>query len=437
MELKKNMRILVLTSEVWNDKINGNNVISNWFDGFDAEFANIYGEPDAPYNNCCKKYFQITDKMMAKSIFFGKKAGIRLDYSEAEFGEMKPVAEKKPVKLYSVLKSVSGDFLRLIRELLWIWGRYDIESMKSFIDDFSPDIIFSIRMASCKMLRLEKIVSEMTDAPMVAFTGDDEYSLRQFKLSPFYWQNRFMVRKRLREMVSKYKLYYTLSQEQLEDYENRFGCRMRILRKCGIIDEECNIERSVNKPIRMIYAGKLYMNRWKALAEIVSCIRAVNRCEQKLILEIYTKDKITAKQNELLNDGYNSVIKGGVSQEELRDVYRNADIALHVESQQLQQRLLTRLSFSTKIIDCLFSGCAVMAYCWKEQSGWKYLKKEDAAMCIEKKEDLAYWINKMVEKPELISNYRKKAYDCCVRNHIKDTIQNNLMDDFCEAINNG
>ena len=51
------MKILVLSSEVWNDEINGNNVTSNWFEGMEAEFANIYCEPGVPYNRCCKKYF--------------------------------------------------------------------------------------------------------------------------------------------------------------------------------------------------------------------------------------------------------------------------------------------------------------------------------------------------------------------------------------------
>ena len=69
------MRILVLSNEVWNDKINGNNVTTNWFEGMKAEFANIYASPEAPYNTCCEKYFQITDTMMLNSIIKGLKAG--------------------------------------------------------------------------------------------------------------------------------------------------------------------------------------------------------------------------------------------------------------------------------------------------------------------------------------------------------------------------
>ena len=69
------MRILLITDEVWNDNIHGNNILTNWFQDFDAEFANIYCSPGQPLNNCCKKYFQITDSMMLKSMLSGKRAG--------------------------------------------------------------------------------------------------------------------------------------------------------------------------------------------------------------------------------------------------------------------------------------------------------------------------------------------------------------------------
>lgn len=427
------MKILVLSSEVWNDEINGNNVTSNWFEGMEAEFANIYCEPGVPYNRCCKKYFQITDSMMAKSIITKRKAGKVLEPTQYTL-DLK--AEEAPKKLYAFLKSISGDYLRFIRELIWLWGRYDILQMKAFIDAFNPDVIFTERMASCKMLRLEKIVSEICSAPMLAFTGDDEYSLRQFKFSPFYWINRFMVRRMLRQMVKKYKIYYTLSEEQLTEYKQIFPCEMKILRKCGDLKKTDFSLKKYEHPIRIIYAGKLYMKRWKTLADIAECLREINVSETNMILEIYTKDRITKKQKKLLDDGKNSFIRGPVSQEALAKIYSEADIALHVESQNKKQRLLTRLSFSTKIIDCLFSGCAVLAYCWNEQSGWTYLKREDAAICVDSKAELRKKLELINEKNELISEYAQKAYECCARNHCKKDVQERLLNDFYKVSSN-
>ncbi|MGL9837144.1 hypothetical protein EB22_01365 [Enterococcus faecium] len=423
------MKILVLSNEVWNDKINGNNVTTNWFERMKAEFANIYASPEAPYNTCCEKYFQITDTMMLNSIIKGVKAGKTLGRIETGTGVQESIAESEPKKLYRFLKSISGSFLRLVRELLWLWGKYDVAAMKQFVDEFQPDVIFSERMASCKMLRLERIVCSLTDAPLFAFTGDDEYSLKQFSLSPFFWINRFMVRKRLRENVKNYKIYYTLSLEQKEYYERIFGCQCKILQKCGEFDAEYE-NHIVHQPIKLIYAGKFYCNRWKVLGKIADAIRELNKDDLKMVLEIYTKDVPTKKQNRLLNDGQSAIIKGAVSQEELREIYHQADVALHVESDDLKYRLATRFSFSTKIIDCIFSGCAVMAYCWDQHSGLTYLKREDAGICVSSEQELKSVLHQICCDPSMICDYSHKAYLCGQKNHNRQQVQEMLLEDF-------
>ena len=427
------MRILVLSNEVWNDRINGNNVTSNWFEGMDAEFANIYASPEAPYNRCCKKYFQITDMMMLKSILQGKKAGKDLSNVDMDDHVHASTAEEEPKQLYRFLKAISGSFLRFVRELLWLWGTYDTAALKQFIDEFQPDIVFSERMATCKMLRLERIIYNMTKAPMFAFTGDDEYSLRQLSFSPFFWINRFMVRKRLRENVKHYRIYYTLSLEQKEFYERIFGCKCKLLYKCGEFQGEYR-EHQVHTPIRLIYAGKFYCNRWKVLGKIANALREVNKDGQKMILEIYTKDTPTRKQNKLLNDGFSSIIRGPVSQEELREIYRQSDVALHVESNDLKYRLATRFSFSTKIIDCIFSGCAVLAYCWDQHSGLTYLKRENAGICVSSKRELMNTLQRMCNEKNFIPDLAYKAYLCGAMKHSRQKVQEMLLNDFTTSI---
>lgn len=69
------MRVLLITSEEWNDYTFPNGVLTKWFTDFDVEVAQIYTSPGKPVNDICDKYFQITDAQMAKSIFGGRKAG--------------------------------------------------------------------------------------------------------------------------------------------------------------------------------------------------------------------------------------------------------------------------------------------------------------------------------------------------------------------------
>lgn len=427
------MKILILCDEVWNDRINGNNVLSNWFEDFDAEFANIYLSPGLPLNNCCNKYFRITDSQMIRSIIKGVRAGEIINEKENINSSLEKY-NSTDVKNIGFLRKYCGNTLRLLKNFVWTTGKYNNELLKKFVMDFNPDIIFSARYATGKMLRLEKQVLKYTNCPIVAFTGDNEYSLRRFEFSPVFWINHMYLRTKLKQMMPKYSLYYTLSMEQMEEYKKVFDTDIKVLMKCGNFEDEC-IKKSVALPIKIVYAGRLYMNRWKTLAEIGKSLKDINRDETKVILDIYTRDNISKKQHQVLNDGKNIFLKGGVHPEELKEIYKKADIALHVESFDLKSRYSTRVSFSTKIIDCLASSCAVMAIAWKQHSGITYLRREDAAICIDDLSKLHSTLTEIANDPNIVLNYQKSAWECGRKNHYKKEVQQKIYKDFEEIIN--
>ena len=178
----------------------------------------------------------------------------------------------------------------------------------------------------------------------------------------------------------------------------------------------------------MIYAGKLYCNRWKVLAEIGKALKEINKNEVKMTLEIYTKDATNQKQKNALDDERSIFLRQPVTAEQLKQIYADGDIALHVESDDLKNRLLTRYSFSTKIIDCLASGCAVMAVCPEIQSGYRYLRDEDAAICIDDEKQIIHVLKKITEHSEMIEQYREKAWKCGYQNHEKVRQQRQLLE---------
>ena len=424
------MKLLLITDEVWNDRIHGNNVLTNWFSGFEGEIAHIYCSPGLPNNASCRKYFRFTDGGMLKSILHHSyKDGQRVEQME-EPGETD--STWTDISRIGFLKKYMGNTLRLFKSFVWGFGQYDMEELEQFVKEFSPDLIFSARFATTKILRLERTVLEIAKCPIVAFTGDNEYSLRKFSLSPVFWMNELILRIRLQRMMTKYSLYYTLSEEQKQEYEDAFGIRIKTLYKCA--DKPEVADKSLHYPIRMVYAGKLYCGRWKTLSAIGNALREVNQDETRMILEIYTRDELKEKQKRLLDDGQNTIIRGAVKPEDIPKIYESSDIALHVESFELKHKLSTRVSFSTKIIDCLASGCAVMAIAWKEHSGLTYLKREDAAICIDDLQELTNVFNNLLYSPETITEYRKKATDCLNKNHLRQIIQKKLYSDFADIV---
>ena len=429
------MNILLITDEVWNDEVHGNNVLTNWFEGFPANFSNIYCSPGVPKNNVCMNYFQLTDKMMARSLLGSKRAGEKITVIKKKDNLIIKNVCNEDKKLYDLLKKVTGDFLRMIRQLIWVFGKYDMESLDKFLEEQKPDIIFAARYSSLKLLRIEKYVKSYLDIPIVAYTGDDEYSLSQIKISPFYWIYKLILRYKMRKQIPDYSLYYTHSIIQAQIYHQEFSIKTKTLLKTGDFKEK-NIHDIVNDVIKIVYIGKLYCNRWKTLGIIAKTLEKINKDGTRAILEIYTLDKITNYQKKLLNDRKNSFIMGGIKPDEIPNVYKNSDIVLHVESFDLKNKLLTKYSFSTKVIDSLASGCALWTIGWEKHCACKYLKENNCALVSTSKTEIESTLLHLVDNKKIILEYAKKAYIFGSKYLQKKFIQEQIKNDFEKIIKN-
>lgn len=430
------MKILIVTDEEWNDYVYGNGVLTNWFAGFDAEFAQIYCSPGKPVNQICDRYFQITDAQMLKSMFGLCKAGGRIykDDKAESIETNKQNAQRKGI--YGVMKKISL-WMRIpvvmVRDFIWHFGRYDTEALKSFVEDFKPDVVFCPRYVSPKLMRLEQIVAKFTDAPFIAWTGDDELLVLKKTFAPLYKVRNYYIHRMFAKHVSLYSHYLTFSEDQAREYRQMYGVKADVLYKCGDFPEEF-IGKAVGTPIRMVYAGRLYCNRWKSLAEIGKALQIINKDGIRMVLDIYTTEQLTPAQRKALSEDKYIYVKGRVAPSELVDIYRKADIALHVESMDRKNRLLTRVSFSTKIIDLMASTCAIMAICWEKHTGYQYLKEKDAAFCISRYEDILPQLQGICNQTSLISLYAEEAYNCGKNNHSRETIHNQIKRIFENVI---
>lgn len=426
------MRILLITDEEWNDSVYGNNVLTNWFAGFDAEFSQIYCSPGLPLNSVCHRYFRITDGEMVRSLFFGPKAGRNVSMPEDKKQQQLSKVNAQRKGVYGVMKKVSMVVhtpVMMLRDFIWRNGRYNKQALKEFIDEFNPDIVFCPRLITPKLMRLEKLVSTMNRAPFVAFTADDEATLMQVNYSPLYWMRRLWIRHKLKSHVKLYKHYFTFSQDQAEDYRREYGIPTSTLYKCGDFIGEYQA-KEINQPIQMVYAGGLYCNRWKTLEKIGEALKDINKDGIKIVLNVYSQDELTNAQKQALSEQNYIYFKGAVSTTELAEIYRKADIALHVESFDKKNKYATRVSFSTKIIDLMASTCAILAICWEKHAGYQYLHDHDAAFCVADYKDILPTLQHICQEPESIQEYAKKAWDCGSRYHDRMVIQNQIKGTF-------
>lgn len=417
------MRILILSQEAWRDDENGGNVLSNIFKGFNAEFAQIYCTDAEPSNNICKLYYQLTDKMMLDSIVKFKDAGLIKEY------ENYPKYTKPYVQYGYGIKKIHWYGIRLIRELLWKFGRWKNCNLKNFVLGFNPDVIFAPCYSFHYMMRLTEIVKSIYGVPVISYISDDFYTNVQISYDPLFWINHIFIRRHVRKVFRLYDLVYTMTDEQKAQCERDLHANMKILRKSGVFDKSKE-KQVVNTPIRFVYAGGLYLNRWKTLSVLADAIRSVNRDKTEAVLDIYTRGEISPEIKSKLDDGITSTIHPPVSMDELMDIYAKSDVALHVESFDKKYVHNVRLSFSTKIVDCMDSGCAVMAICDEKQAGFAYLKRNDAAICVSSLERIQSTLDELVKNRSIIIEYQHKAFELGRKNHLEEITRQMLVQDF-------
>jgi hypothetical protein len=421
------IKILILQMEAWRDDSGGGNTTNNLLKGMEAEFAHVYCSSELPDNDSCERYFQMTDFTAMNSFINRRPHGKALQLEGMSYDN--DIKEKEKEKIKFIKKFKLRDFFLFCKRVGWYHSVWKTNELEKFVLGFDPDVIFAPCYGFPFQLALTRHISQITNKKIITYSGDDNYSLKQFSFSPFFWINRFWDRHCLRKTYPFYDSFYSMSEVEIRELAPVVGKKMKILRKGLDVTSEFE-RRNVHEPIKMIYAGGIYLNRWKTLGEIVKILKKINADSVKIQLDVYSQDSLSVKERNILHDGRSSFFHGSVDREKLDLLYRSSDIALHCESFDLRQRMATRLSFSTKIVDGLASGCAIIAIASGDQTGLKYLESEDAALCVSKISDLECALVDIVKNPSEIVIWAEKARKCAIKNHDIRIIQKELYDDF-------
>lgn len=427
-------RVLIISEEGWRNEDNGGNVLSNLFGPLtdEFEFAQIYCRPVMPDNEVCHKYFHLSVVDMMRSVLKFKKFGYAFIYKRNEQAIDAKTSENAK-KAWLKLKQYQWGIFFLIRDLLFWMSRWRTKELRDFIMEYNPDIIFAPMYGSVYMHLIDRYVAKLTGKKLISYVSDDHLSYRQYSWSPIYWFNRLRLKKEIIKTSKYYSLLYTMTDEQKTEYEPILNVPMKILKKAKPF-KTAYFQEELHKPIRLIYGGNLSANRSQTLGAIREALQNININGKVAELVIYTQSHINSRIHKLLHDGENSFLMGEVSLEELTCQYYKSDILLHVESFNLQPRLQTRLSFSTKLIDLMHACRCVVAICWEESSPYRYLKRNDLAYCISSENEIESALKNLFENPYLISDYAHRAWDFGALYHNTEVVENELRSDLLKQI---
>lgn len=421
-------RIVVLTVNPWSDKLAFGNTISNQLGGWDSsKIANIYLRDGEIVNNCCKKYFKITEKNLIYSLIknkaFGSEIAITGDSSSCESN-----VRSKGASVVNRLKQIRSAYMLFLLELLWIIGFRNTKKLDDFLDQHDPDIIYFGNSHLIYSHRILHYIQKRTKAKVVVLYGDENYSFKSF--SPGKYIHQYFLRLWMRKTIFVSCLNYA-STPELADYFTKI-CRkkFKVLYKGVVFNRP--ISNVVTSPFKIVYAGNLLYGRWQSLALLVRAMEE-DEIRGNYILSIYTGTPTTNEmRGKLLSSS--STIHGSISHEKVKTELEVATIVLHVESFEEKDIQFTKYSFSTKITDCIQSGSCIMAIGPAEISSINFLQNSDSALIATNYNEIVYNLKKIIANPDLINYNRNRMYEFAKGTFDLRQVRHNLYTDLLELV---
>lgn len=420
------MRILTLSLNAWNNTIATGNTFSNFFNNIssDDEIANIYCRSEKIDNNLCHKYFRITETDIVKSIFRFKACGVSFSREEipvVSIGKQSILANDNTKGV--VLRKKRPASLLFLREMIWSWGTWKNKKLKKFLKEVNPDVIYMHGHSNWYMHKLLWFCAEQTGAKVAFYSGDDVYAYHRNGLLQklFHWK----MRKHFYKTFTKADVVFGGSSQLCEEYSKLFGRTIHPLYKtCNNLKVPTIKKRTI--PLQAVYSGNLLYGRDQVLVEMVKQIQIINKEELKIQLHIYSGTPLSQEYSNVLNDGKSCFYEGVRPFKEIVAILDQCDFSVFAESYNPEAIKLTRLSFSTKIIDYLESDSAIIVVGPQNIASIDYLKKSGVCVSIPELSSCMEVLAPICNNPELINEFVLKKYKYAQTYHSNPKLLDNL-----------
>lgn len=417
------MRILTISNVAWDDRNSFGNTMSNWFSEWkDIELCSIYTRGSLPNNNCCHHYFQVSIGDIARNLLTRYRIGRSFSRHEIDLVIKNDSAENHIIQTTIGWKR---GLLRLVVEFVYASRIWFNRKTQNYILDYDPDVVFCFALADSFRYTLLKYIKRNTKAKIVMWIADDVWGQVQnrYSLIDYIYRKRYAS---LFEMTDK---LYGASEMLCNEYSHIFGkCISPLYKGCTL--ELCKM--TTNQPIQMVYAGNLLYGRDQTLAFLAKQLRRINQPSRRIQLSIYSSTTVSKDVLEQLNIEGTSRMYGVRPYEEIKRIMRESDVVLHVESFSEEQMKNVRLSFSTKIIDCLQSGSLMMVIGPQGIASVEYPRSIEGVVVVDQLTQLIPTISYLIENPQeiitrarSINNYAREHHGIlAVRSRLKNDLHN-------------
>lgn len=420
--MSKEMRILTISLNAWNNTQATGNTFSNFFESHDDDmvFSNIYCRNEPYDNNICTNYYRVTEADIINALKDRTHVCGKVIIEDDIVVIPKHRKQRKNSLKDWLMHKYRPAFLLFLREFIWMTNKWKTIELDCFLKKISPDVIYMHGHNNRYMHNLLWYCQKKTNAKVVVFWGDDMYGIKSYR--PWQLLYHQWLRKKLRYTIEHADMLLGGSENLCMEYGKMFNRTFLPQYKiCNDIQFPNIISRE--KELDVVYAGNLLYGRKELLVNVVRKLIKLNDKNQKKIrLHIYSASLINKKEQSILNDRCNCFFEGAKPYEEICEILNRCDVALFVESFDKDNIRQTRLSFSTKIIDYLQSSSALIVYGPREIASVQYLEKSDSAIVVHSDGELYEVLCKIQKEPCLLNEFARRKYNFALKNHSKSTL---------------
>ena len=421
------MNILVITNTPWATEYGLGNTLDNIFGGIEGlSFANIYCRYGIPNNSVACQYYQITERSLLRNLIKKSAPSGKRIYVDSKAA---PNADNNAFIGFNKARKMRLQLFFWGRDLIWKIGRWKTSDLDRFIEDFKPDLIFQPIYPFSYINDINLYIQNKYHIPEVGYYVDDNVSLRQFNISPLYWIDRLIKRKKVIQVINHCSLLYVISEIQKQEIERDLHIESKLLTKSSFFNSCPPTWRTPHDEVSLLYAGNIGDGRWKTLAIMARAISQLRNDGYKIEMLIYTATPLSNEIKKALQvDGCQ--LNGPITSREVRIKQQEADVMVHVEGLSLRNRLAVHQSFSTKLVDFFSLGKCIFAMGTLDEASILHLYKNDAAIIAFDEKSALEQLKRICENPQVINEYGNKAYQCGAQFHNKEKMNKMLIEDF-------
>ena len=415
-------RILVLSNGCFSDTDSNGRTLAQMFQDFNkenlAQFF-VYGTPDF---SVCDRYYKVTDRDALESFLRWKETGGMVDNLTNQSLKADPSTNTPSKKVKKTPISM------LLREFVWLVGRWQGNKLEQWIENFNPEAIFVSLGDNIYLSRLAIQVAKKYKIPVYVYSTENycfkDYNYLTKRPSLFYKIFYLSMNRAFKKLENYVKLGIFNTPMLTEAYAGKFNYPCKCVFTPSDIDFVKNTE--ISEVPTVSYLGNLGVGRHKALVELASVL---GELMPGVKLDVYGKLPGSVEAAKLITGCDHIRYKGFVSYSDVVRHIRESTLLVHAEVDNEFYSKDLKYAFSTKIADSVCSGTPFLIYARRDLAETDFLIGNQCAFVADSKEELRQELIKALtdkEAREFVVKNAKETRNSFFTNlnGLKDLIEN-------------